>query len=281
MISSCCGGRGGCLGRLVERVVVVDGGRLRELIGDGRLRVVAVDAELVLGADGEHGGEEGRRGERGRRRRVGAHVDDGRVGEELHDHADVLVVLREHHGRDGERRAARRMRLGEQLGGYLAEVAYLRLEGVACARVLDGVEVDGALVGQVIEDVGGAHGLRSALLVAEYEIDPLVQLARDELGLERHAIDAHEIVRALGPLGQLDVVDGLLLVLGAAQVEAIQVEEHLRQVEELRHQLLHVRRVALAVLPRRRHRVERAVRVVELAVLHVQEDGCERLENIK
>ena len=75
-----------------------------------------------------------------------------------------------------------------------------------------------------------------------------MKLTRDELGLERHAIDSDKLIGVLGPLGQLDITDALLL-LGLAHVVAVLVEEHLGQVEELGYELLHVRCVALAVLP--------------------------------
>ena len=51
--------------------------------------------------------------------------------------------------------------------------------------VRDGAEVDGALVGQVVEDVQGPGGLGALLLVAEDQVDPLVQLARHKLTLQR------------------------------------------------------------------------------------------------
>ena len=58
-------------------------------------------------------------------------------------------------------RAARRVWLHEELGGRLAEVLDLVLDGLAHDGVGHGLEVDGALVGQVVEDVRGADGLRS------------------------------------------------------------------------------------------------------------------------
>ena len=58
----------------------------------------------------------------------------------------------------------------------------------------------------------------------------------------------------------------------------VEVEEHLRQVEELGNELLDVGGVALAVPPRGGHGVEGAVGVVELAVLQVEEVGGEGLE---
>ena len=45
------------------------------------------------------------------------------------------------------------MRLGEELAGRLAEVLDLALDGLLGHRVLDALQVDGALVRQVVEDV--------------------------------------------------------------------------------------------------------------------------------
>lgn len=43
-------------------------------------------------------------------------------------------------------------------------------------RVSDTVQVDGALVGQVVKDVEGAHRLWASLLVAENKVNPLMKL---------------------------------------------------------------------------------------------------------
>lgn len=51
-------------------------------------------------------------------------------------------------------------------------------------RVRDAVQARGALVGQVVEDVEGADRLWPPLLVAEDQVDPLVQLAGDKLALQ-------------------------------------------------------------------------------------------------
>ena len=169
----------------------------------------------MLGANGDHGLLKLRvqtgHAERGQTC-IGAHEYDGRIGQELHDHAHVLVVLREHHGRDGHGRAARRMRLGQELRRRLTKVLDLGLHGLLGDGIVDALQANGALVGQIIEDVAVADGLGSALLVAEYEIDPLVDLTRDELGLERQAVDAHKVMRVFRPFGQLDVVDHVFVL---------------------------------------------------------------------
>lgn len=48
---------------------------------------------------------------------------------------------------------------------------YLSERGVS-----DTVQVDGALVSQMVEDVEGAHRLGASLLVAENKVNPLMQL---------------------------------------------------------------------------------------------------------
>lgn len=59
------------------------------------------------------------------------------------------------------------------------EQRYLSEHGVA-----DGAEVDGAFVGQIVENVEGSGGFGSLLLVSEDQIDPLVQLAGHKLALK-------------------------------------------------------------------------------------------------
>lgn len=66
-----------------------------------------------------------------------------------------------------------------ELGDPAAPHTYLPEHGVG-----DALQAHGALVGQVVEDVQGADGFRAALLVAEDEVDPLVQLARDKLAFQ-------------------------------------------------------------------------------------------------
>ncbi len=49
----------------------------------------------------------------------------------------------------------------------------------------EGVQVHRSLVRQVMENIESPNGLRSSLLVAEDEIDPLVQLTRHKFTLQR------------------------------------------------------------------------------------------------
>ncbi len=69
---------------------------------------------------------------------------------------------------------------GKKQGGAAPREPHLLHDGVG-----DGLEVHGALVRQVVEDVGGADRLGPALLVAENQVDPLMQLTGHELRLQR------------------------------------------------------------------------------------------------
>ena len=51
-------------------------------------------------------------------------------------------------------------------------------------RVSDTVQVDGALVSQVVKDVEGTHRLRASLLVAENKVNPLMQLTWHKLAFQ-------------------------------------------------------------------------------------------------
>jgi hypothetical protein len=46
---------------------------------------------------------------------------------------------------------------------------------LALCEVLDVVQVNGPLIREVVEHIGGVHGVTAALLEAEDEVDPLVQ----------------------------------------------------------------------------------------------------------
>lgn len=62
--------------------------------------------------------------------------------------------------------------------------AAARLLYLSERRLGDTVQVDGALVSQVVKDVEGADGLRAALLVAENKVNPLMQLTRHKLAFQ-------------------------------------------------------------------------------------------------
>ena len=70
-----------------------------------------------------------------------------------------------------QQRTARCVRLPQQLCGSLAEIAYLILNGVFHDGIFDIFQFDAVFVGEVVENVGRSHGFRTALLVAEYQVD--------------------------------------------------------------------------------------------------------------
>jgi len=73
----------------------------------------------------------------------------------------------------------------EKLGGRLTKVAYHAFGCGAFCRVGDRVQVDSALVGAVHEDVESLLGFDALLLVAEYEVDPLVKMLAYVVTLQR------------------------------------------------------------------------------------------------
>lgn len=76
-------------------------------------------------------------------------------------------------------------------------------------RVLDVLQVDGALIGEVVEHIGGRLCSLAALLGAKYQVYPFVQVLAHVVALQRLPLQAHELVRAaLCPGGQLNVTQG-------------------------------------------------------------------------
>ena len=99
----------------------------------------------------------------------------------------------------------------------------------------------------------------------------------DVFALERGAILRHEIPRVARPRRQTHVVHaspGLF----RAEVDAVDVLEHLGKVIPLGHQLLHVGRVRRDALVRACHVVEQTIGVVELTPLELMREGGEGLE---
>lgn len=62
------------------------------------------------------------------------------------------------------------------LFGNLPKVVDEADGGRLLQRVVDVVDVNLSLVEEVVEDVDGLHGWRALLLVAEDEVDPLVEV---------------------------------------------------------------------------------------------------------
>ena len=116
--------------------------------------------------------------------RVGSYHHHGRIAKKLHDHADILTYLTEHHGTAMQRTVARWVRLSQKLTRRLAEAPYLVLECSSLHRIGHTSPVNAALVGEVHKDIGSAAGLWAALLVAKDDIHPLMQLAGDKLRLK-------------------------------------------------------------------------------------------------
>ena len=176
---------------------------------------------------------------------------------------------------------ALRMRTRKELLRRLTKVVDLRNGGRALDRVRDLGNVDGALVREIVKDVESLLGVAALLAEAEHEVDPLVEMFANVLGLEGLAHDTNKLVRvALGPRRQHDVVDALASLL-RAKVEAIGVLQHLGQVVELGNQLLDVGEVAREAggrLPRLVDAVEQAIGHVEATTLQLEEVLRKRFE---
>ena len=93
-----------------------------------------------------------------------------------------------------------------------------------------------------MKDIVCLGGLFPALLVAEYEINPMMKVVRYILRFECQAMQANKFMRtSLGPRWELDVMN-LDLALCGAEVEVICVEKDFWACVKLRNQFLHIRR---------------------------------------
>ena len=149
------------------------------------------------------------------------------------------------------------MRAGEELLGRLAKFRHLhvtRLQFQAALhgglgragrcragrpRVVAAVEV----VREVEEDVVRGDGRGPALLAAEDEVDPLVQVRGHVLALQRCAVQAHELGRAAArPRRQVHVADALArTIVPPPQVESTAVaQKRAVAFKKLRYQFLEV-----------------------------------------
>lgn len=84
---------------------------------------------------------------------------------------------------------------------------YYRVVRSGRPGVRDIIQVHSALIGEVVEHIGGGLSGAAALLIPEDEVDPLVQVLRDMVALQRLALQPHKLVRAaLCPRRQLHIV---------------------------------------------------------------------------
>jgi len=89
------------------------------------------------------------------------------------------------------------VRRSEDLLRRLAELPNLHLDALPLHRIVDRVDIDGAFVREVVEEIVSAHRVRAALVAAEDQVDPLVQVGRYILRFHRFTILPNELCRTL------------------------------------------------------------------------------------
>jgi hypothetical protein len=157
------------------------------------------------------------------------------------------------------------------------------------ADVIQVVQINGAIIGEVEKHIAGVDGLLrsprhvgSPLLAPEHQVDPVVEIRRDVVTLQRLPVDADKLLSAaIGPGGERDVVDDFrALALERPEVDVVGVVEEVGEEEELGDQFFHVAGVGGGgdALPRRCDRPELPVRAVEAAILQEDVEGGERFE---
>ena len=102
-----------------------------------------------------------------------------------------------------------RVRGGKQLAGALPKLLGLQPQGVTRERVGRGCQLllEDVGVSERVEEVVCLDGRGTPSLVPENEVDPLVQVSRHVVTLQRLAVEGEEVIGVVGPHGQLDVAD--------------------------------------------------------------------------
>ena len=91
-------------------------------------------------------------------------------------------------------------------------------------------------------------------------------------------MESNKFLGRIGPWWEEDIADDDLVgFLRLTHLVVVGVDEEFGQVEEFRDELLDVGRVPLAVAPRRRHRTEQPVGVIEFTALQIQTQRRVRL----
>ena len=161
-------------------------------------------------------------------------------------HADILWRRVEHHRRQVHSRTPGWVGFQQELAGRLPERLDLLLDRLAHHWITLLVQIHSTLICEIVEHVGGSHSFRTFLLVTKDQVDPLVKLARDKLGLQSLSVYPDKLFGAVRPRRQLHVIH-LRPVVELTESVARAVDEHLGQVVKLWDQLLHVACVSLAV----------------------------------
>lgn len=170
---------------------------------------------------------------------------------------------------------------GEYLMGSLAKVVDDANRGETLDWVGYIIEVFGAVVGEVMEDVNAFDGGFSALLAAEDEVDPLVQVFAHMWTLEGFSMLGDKYFGiSLRPRRKLDGVDAPTIALSHAKIVAIAVREEFGEVEELRNQFSNVAHIVFrSRLPGFLDRIEQSIRMIEIATLEQEIRLNERLKS--
>lgn len=138
------------------------------------------------------------------------------------------------------------MGFGKYLVGSLAEVVDYADCGETLHRVDDVVEVFGAVVGEVVEDVDALDSGFSSLLAPEDEIDPLVEMFTHVWTLKSLSVLGYEnLWVSFGPWRKLDGVDATAISLSHAEIVPVAVGEEFREVEEFWDQFSNIAHIVL------------------------------------
>ena len=179
-------------------------------------------------------------------------------------------------------RMAPRVRPREELRGGLPEEEDLGLNGLS-ERGLELLEIDRAFVREVVEDVERLFCGGAALLAAEDEVDPLVQVCGDVLALERGAVLADEVLWRGGPRREAHVAERAPL-LRDAERQLSRVAQEVGAREELGDELLDVGHVGEARVPRAAEAVKEAIGNIEETPLQpdvLRREGLEADEEVE
>ena len=102
-------------------------------------------------------------------------------------------------------------------------------------RIHDVVEVFGAVVGEVMEDVDAFNGSLATLFAPKDEIYPLVEMLADIWAFESFSVLCNEDLGiSLSPGRKLNTVDSSTVTLPLTKIVSIVIGEEFRKVKEFR-----------------------------------------------
>lgn len=170
------------------------------------------------------------------------------------------------------------MRLKENLFRRLTELRNLSFHTATFNRIFNGLNINGTFVCKGIEEVVRFDGIGALLFVAKDKVDPVMQVGRYIVTLERFTVEADEILGRGSPAGKNHITKWSEILLDT-ELQVFSVEKEVTSGhKEFRDEFFHISTTVGDILPALWNTMEHTIGGIELAVLQAKHE-LRRLAN--